>query len=93
MNREERGAGRRRNGGALRPRRRARDVLERPASPGWLTTDEHEVALRRWRGGIEIAEVLPLEPAFGMFGAFRAAAAGGSAYEVEIRALEQRKIS
>jgi hypothetical protein len=79
-------AQRRRDPAALRPRGRARIVLERPPSSGWLTTDEHELALRRWRGQAEIEEVVPLEPAFGHFGRFRATSAGGG-YEVEIRDL------
>src|SRR3954452_12640603 len=79
---------RRRDPAALRPRGRARTVLERPASTGWLTTDEHELALRRWRGQAEITEIVPLEPGFGPYGSFRAASADGGAYEVEIRDLQ-----
>jgi hypothetical protein len=43
----------------------ARTVLDRPpALQGWRTTDEEEVALRRWRGRTEIVAIQALEPVF-----------------------------
>ena len=75
---------------------RARTVLERPPqAQGWNTTDEDEVALRRWRGRTEITALDVLEPKQPIFGTFRVrvvpearfAATSGSSYEVEIRSL------
>ena len=67
---------------------KAKAVLDRKSSPGWLTSDEDEISLRRWRGRTEGIEVVALEPQLGFFGAFRARSASGGQYEVEIRSLE-----
>ena len=69
---------------------KAKTVLDRKSSPGWLTSDEDEISLRRWRGRTEGIEVVALEPQLGFFGAFRARSASGGQYEVEIRSLEER---
>jgi len=69
---------------------KAKAVLDRKSSPGWLTSDEDEISLRRWRGRTEGIEVVALEPQLGFFGAFRARSASGGQYEVEIRSLEER---
>jgi superfamily II DNA or RNA helicase len=67
---------------------RVRAVLDRqPQAQGWSTTDEDEVALRRWRGRTEIAALEALEPKQPIFGTFRIRSESGSRYEVEIRAL------
>ena len=72
------------------PSRKAKTVLERPAAPpGWLTTDDHELALRRWRGRTEILSVTALEPDQPFFGTFRAQSASGGSYAVEIRSLKE----
>jgi superfamily II DNA or RNA helicase len=72
-----------------RGQRMARSVLERPpALQGWRTTDEDEVALRRWRGRTEIVAIEALEPKHPFFGTFRVQSGSGSFYEVEIRDLE-----
>ena len=71
-----------------RARRKARAVLDRPPLQGWRTTDEDEVALRRWRGRTEIFAVEPIEPEQPIFGAFRVRSGSGSVYEVEIRSFE-----
>jgi hypothetical protein len=63
-------------------------VLDRPPLQGWRTTDEDEVALRRWRGRTEISAVEPIEPEQPIFGAFRVRSASGNVYVVEIRNLE-----
>jgi hypothetical protein len=69
--------------------RRAKAVLDRPAAPpGWLTSDQDELALRRWRGRTEILSVKALEPDHPYFGAFRAQSASGGSYEVEIRSFD-----
>jgi len=68
---------------------RARVVLDRPPQPqGWNTTDEEEIALRRWRGRTEIGAIEELEPRQPIFGTFRVRSESGSSYEVEIRSLD-----
>jgi hypothetical protein len=71
-----------------RARGKARAVLDRPPLHGWRTTDEDEVALRRWRGRTEIFAVERIEPDQPIFGAFRVRSGSGNVYEVEIRSLE-----
>ena len=64
-------------------------MLDRPAlPPGWLSSDEDEIALRRWRGRTEILSVKALEPEHSYFGTFRAQSASGGSYEVEIRSFD-----
>ncbi len=68
---------------------RARAVLDRPPqAQGWSTTDEQEIALRRWRGRTEITATEALEPKQPFFGTFRIRSESGSTYEVEIRSLD-----
>ena len=69
-------------------RRKAHAVLDRPPLQGWRTTDEDEVALRRWRGRTGISAVEPIELEQPIFGAFRVHSVSGSVYEVEIRSFE-----
>jgi len=65
-------------------------VLDRPAMPpGWHSSDDHEITLRRWRGRTEILSVKALEPDHPYFGTFRAQSASGSSYDVEIRSLNE----
>jgi len=69
-------------------KRKAKAVLDRPSlPPGWNTSDDHEITLRRWRGRTEILSVKALEPDHPYFGTFRAQSASGGSYEVEIRSL------
>jgi len=68
---------------------KAKAVLERTPVQGWKTSDEDEIALRRWRGSTEILDVAASEPGQGFFGLFRARSASGGAYEVEIRSLDR----
>ena len=77
---------------------RGRAVLARPPqAQGWNTTDEDEIALRRWRGRTEVTSPEALEPRHPVFGTFRIrvvpearfAATSGSSYEIEIRSLDQ----
>ena len=50
----------------------ARTVLERPPQPqGWNTTDEDEVAVRRWRGSTEISEIEAVDSRHPVFGTFQ----------------------
>src|SRR5260221_10669771 len=71
-------------------KRKAKAVLDRPAlPPGWHTSDDHEITLRRWRGRTEILSVKALEADHPYFGTFRAQSASGGSYEVEIRSLNE----
>src|SRR3974390_2923131 len=68
--------------------RKARAVLDRPPPvQGWRTTDEDEIALRRWRGSTEIVAIEELEQAHPFFGTFGVQSGAGS-YQVEIRSLD-----
>jgi len=69
--------------------RKAKSVLERVPVPGWKTSDQDEIALRRWRGRTEILDVAANDREQGSFGLFRARSASGGAYEVEIRSLDR----
>src|SRR5215831_8649262 len=70
-------------------KRKAKAVLDRPSlPPGWNTSDDHEITLRRWRGRTEILSVKALEPDHSYFGTFRAQSASGGSYEVEIRSFD-----
>jgi superfamily II DNA or RNA helicase len=71
-----------------RSRRKARSVLERQPQTGWRTTDEDEIARRRWRGTTEIVAVAPAEPEHPLFGTFRVQSGSGGFYEVEVRSLD-----
>jgi hypothetical protein len=72
-----------------RGRRKARAVLDHPPPlQGWRTTDEEEIALRRWRGRSEIVTIEALEADHPFFGTFRAQSGSGAFYEVEIRSLD-----
>jgi hypothetical protein len=71
-------------------KRKAKAVLDQPAlPPGWHTSDDHEINLRRWRGRTEILSVKALEPDHPYFGTFRAQSVSGGSYEVEIRSLNE----
>src|SRR6201981_2689180 len=71
-----------------RGQRMARAVLDRPPPlRGWRTTDEDEIALRRWRGRTEIVAIEALEPEHPIFGSFRTRSEAGGVDEVEIRDL------
>jgi hypothetical protein len=78
-------------GASKKPRsaRKARAVLDKPPQQGWRTTDEDEIALRRWRGRTEIVAIEPLEREQPLFGTFRAQSGRGGFYEVEIRSLDR----
>src|SRR6266508_1020974 len=76
---------------ASKPRaaKKARTVLDRPPPlQGWRTTDEDEIARRRWRGSTEIVAIEALESEHPFFGTFRAQSGSGGFYEVEIRSLD-----
>ncbi|HEY7246204.1 MAG TPA: DEAD/DEAH box helicase [Xanthobacteraceae bacterium] len=79
--------------GGRRSTHKARNVLDRPAVLGWRTTDEDEIALRRWRGRTEIVAIAALEPEHSAFGTYRAQSGSGNFYEVEIRSLAEPRNS
>ncbi len=67
----------------------ARKAADRPPQlQGWATSDEDEIALRRWRGRTEVGEIEALEPKQPVFGTFRVRSDSGGVYEVEIRAFD-----
>src|SRR5215510_9106401 len=71
-----------------KPRKRAaKSVLDRPALPGWRTSDDDEILVRRWRGRTEALAAIPLESSEPFFGTFRVQSASGASYDVEIRSL------
>ena len=71
-------------------RKRAKAPVHRaPVLVGWLSSDAEEIERRRWRGRTEIGQIEPLERDLPHFGSFRVHSAGGSAYDVEIRSLDQ----
>jgi hypothetical protein len=75
----------------LRRGRKARRPKERaPAPLGWLSSDEEEIARRRWRGKTEIGAIERLEPGEAFFGSFRVRSASGGSYEVEIRSFDEK---
>ena len=75
-----------RNGRQLR----AKTVIaQKPKILGWNTTDNDEIALRRWRGEIEPMSVQALETAHPIFGAFCVQSSSRQSYHVEIRHLSE----
>ena len=69
--------------------RKAKAVLERTPVQGWKTSDEDEIALRRWRGRTEILDVAAQNREPGFYGTYRARSSSGGHYEVEIRSLDR----
>jgi hypothetical protein len=67
---------------------KAKAVLDRRSRTGWLTSDEDEIELRRWRGRTDILSVSPLDPNESIFATFRTQSASGGRYDVEIRSLD-----
>ncbi|NJL09183.1 MAG: hypothetical protein HC900_13825 [Methylacidiphilales bacterium] len=63
-------------------------MFDRPALQGWNTTDDEEIALRRWRGTTEIVAIEAFEADHPVFGTFRTRSETGGSYEVEIRDLK-----
>ncbi len=76
-------------------RGKARGETARVSQPrlqlkGWLSTDEEEIERRRHRAATEPLRIVALEPEHPVFGTFRVSSEAGSAYDVEIRSLEER---
>src|SRR5258708_19964332 len=65
-------------------KRKAKAVLDRPAlPPGWHSSDDHEITLRRWRGRTEILSVKALEADHPYFCTFRAQPPTGATSKLE----------
>ncbi len=60
-----------------------------PRFLGWSTSDEDEIARRRWRGRAEITGVRVVEPDYPYYGIFRIRSSGDNSYTVEIRHLKE----
>ncbi len=61
--------------------------IKKPQFVGWLTTDEEEIARRRWRGASEIESFEILNDAHAPFTNYKVPSASGGSYQVEIRDL------
>src|ERR1700720_3286200 len=72
------------------PSDKARTMPDRPVAPqGGRTTDEDEIAIRRWRGRTEIIEIEAIESNHLFFGTFRTRSGTGGSYEVELRSFAE----
>jgi hypothetical protein len=56
----------------------------------WRTTDEDEIAKRRYRAQTESLRVRTLDPAFPIYSNFAVKSESGLTYSVEIRSVSQR---
>src|ERR1700737_3197839 len=70
-----------------KPRHTKKDIVPKPQLLGWNTSDEDEIALRRWRGETEPMSVKALEIAHPFFGTFAVQSLQQHSYHVEIRHL------
>lgn len=68
-------------------------VDRKPSFQGWLTSDEDELARRRWRGRTEIVSVERSGREEGYFGDYKAQSVRGGSYRVEIRSLSANENS
>ncbi len=64
-------------------------IAQKPKILGWNTTDDDEIALRRWRGDIESMTVQALESVHPVFGAFCVQSSSRQSYHVEIRHISE----
>jgi superfamily II DNA or RNA helicase len=64
-----------------------------PSLHNWRTTDEDEIARRRYRAQTESLRVRNLDPRFPIFSNFEVKSESGITYSVEIRDLSQRRFS
>lgn len=77
-----------RRGGRKRKGVSKRVPARKPMQPGWLSTDEEEVEIRKLRASTESFAIDLLEPDIEFYGTFRVRSkAGTRSYTVEIRAL------
>jgi superfamily II DNA or RNA helicase len=64
-----------------------------PSMHNWRTTDEDEIAKRRYRAQNESLRVRNLDPAFPIYSNFAVKSESGLTYSVEVRNLSQRRFS
>ncbi len=64
-----------------------------PSIHNWRTTDEEEIARRRYRAQTESLRVQNLDPRFPIFSNFAVRSGSGLTYTVEIRSVSQRRCS
>jgi superfamily II DNA or RNA helicase len=64
-----------------------------PSIHNWRTTDEEEIAKRRYRAQTEPLRVRNLDPRFPIFSNFAVKSGSGLTYAVEIRSVSQRRFS
>jgi superfamily II DNA or RNA helicase len=64
-----------------------------PSIHNWKTTDEDEVARRRYRAQTESLRVRNLDPRFPIYSNFAVESESGLTYSVEIRSVSQRRFS
>ena len=64
-----------------------------PSVHNWRTTDDEEIAKRRYRARTESLRVQNLDPSFPVFSNFAVKSGSGLTYSVEIRSVSQRRFS
>jgi hypothetical protein len=64
-----------------------------PSMHNWRTTDEEEIAKRRYRAQTESLRVQNIDPRFPIFSNFAVKSGSGLTYTVEIRSVSQRHFS
>ncbi len=74
-------------------KRKAETAVKKPEFVGWHSSDEEEIARRKWRGVTEVETFEALEQEHGPFGSFKVPSSGGGSYLVEIRSLTERENS
>ena len=74
-------------------RKKGNSRLKLPTVYNWRTTDEDEIARRRYRAQTESLRVRNLDPRFPIFSNFAVKSESGLTYSVEIRSISQRRFS
>lgn len=64
-----------------------------PSMHNWRTTDDEEIAKRRYRAQTETLRVRNLDPRFPIYSNFAVRSESGLTYSVEIRSIPQRRFS
>ena len=76
------------------PMQKTRDIQRKLSTiHNWRTTDEDEIARRRYRAQTESLRVRNLDPRFPIFSNFAVKSESGLTYAVEIRSISQRRFS
>jgi hypothetical protein len=72
---------------------RTQPLSDPPSAHNWATTDEDEIARRRWRAQQETFRIANLDSAHPIFSNFRVKSDSGATYHVELRDLAGRAFS